>query len=257
MDIAEALRSLQVRDDTLALDEKKFLDEYGYLIIKNVMSAEKVQAFGHRLDECAAEEGDDAGKEFAQESAAVRLSNLVDKDPIFEQCLTTPRHLAAIRHVLGDNFKLSSLNSRATRPGHGRQGLHADWDCAVKRSDHYVCNSAWLISDFTSVNGATRLVPRSHRSGKLPTDIMEDETADHPDQIQLIAPAGSVVVFNAHTWHGGMANHTDSLRKVIHAYFCRRDQPQQTDQRKWLRKQTIARLSRAVRVLLDVDDVGQ
>lgn len=254
MDMIEAFKNLHVGEDTLTTVEKSFLDENGYLILEDVMTDKQVQAFSRRLDELAAEEGDDAGKEFHQEAAAVRLSNLIDKDPIFEQCVTTPQVLAAVRHVLGHRFKLSSLNSRSTLPGRGRQGLHADWDFAVDPGDYYVCNSAWLISDLTPQNGATRLVPGSHRSGKLPTDAMEDESLDHDDQIQLIAPAGTVVVFNSHTWHSGMKNKTDALRKVVHAYFCRRSEPQQTNQRQCIRKKTISRLSQEVRVILDVDD---
>ena len=51
-----------------------------------------------------------------------------------------------------------------------------------------------------------------------------------------------------------MKNQTDALRKVVHAYFCRRSKPQQTNQRQLIRKKTISRLFQEVRVILDVDD---
>jgi len=62
MDMIEALKNLHVGKDTLATVEKSFLDENGYLILENVMTDKQVQAFSRRLDELAAEEGDDAGK---------------------------------------------------------------------------------------------------------------------------------------------------------------------------------------------------
>ena len=248
------LGRLGVDEHTLSAEEKSTLDEDGYLPLVNLLTSEEVAAFIHRLDELAEVEGEDAGKEVHQEQGTIRLSNLIDKDSIFEKCVMSPRLLAAIRHVLGDDFKSSSLNSRAALPGHGRQGLHADWGGAVTPGDYFVCNSIWLLSDFTRQNGATRVVPRSHRCGQTATDVMSDTKADHPDQVQLIGKAGTVIVFNSHLWHGGMKNETDAPRRAMHSYFCRRNQRQQLDQRKWLRKETITRLSLESRIILDVDE---
>ena len=257
MNMTTVLGRLGVDEHALSADEKRTLDEDGYLRLENLMTSEEVAAYVHRLDALARIEGEDAGKEVHQEQGTIRLSNLIDKDPIFEKCMTSPRLLAAVRHVLGDEFKFSSLNSRAALPGHGRQGLHADWGGAVAPGNYFVCNSIWLLTDFTRQNGATRVVPGSHRCGKTAADVMSDTTSDHPDQVQLIGEAGTVVVFNSHLWHGGMKNETESPRRAMHSYFCRRDQRQQLDQRKWLRKETLARLSLESKVILDVADIDE
>ena len=60
------------------------------------------------------------------------------------------------------------------------------------------------------------------------------------------------MIFNSHTWHGGTKNNTNKPRRALHSYFCRRDQSQQLDQRKHLRPETVASLSPAARVVLDV-----
>ena len=49
---------------------------------------------------------------------------------------THPRLLAAVRHVLGDDFKMSSSNYHAPLPGWGHQALHADYACGVA-AGHY------------------------------------------------------------------------------------------------------------------------
>jgi ectoine hydroxylase-related dioxygenase (phytanoyl-CoA dioxygenase family) len=95
-------------------------------------------------------------------------------------------------------------------------------------------------------------VPGSHRRGKAPEDELDDPAAPHPDERRVIAPAGSVVVFNGHLWHSGTTNESERPRRVIHAAFVRRDQPQQTDQRAFIRPETRARLDAAARHLLDV-----
>ena len=126
MNMREALATFGVTETLLSADECKFLDEQGYLPLPDVLSRAQVAAFRERLDQIAAAEGEGAGTEFRQEAGTHRLSNLIDKDPIFDTCFTHPRVLAGISHVLKADFKLSSLNSRAALPGQGLQGLHAD-----------------------------------------------------------------------------------------------------------------------------------
>ena len=252
MQVQEALLSLGVTEQTLSQEEKDQLDRDGFLPLANILSAQQIAQINQRTAELIALEGDDAGKEVHQEAGTIRLSDLVNKDSIFEICFTHPRVLAGISHVLRGDLKLSSLNYRAALPGSGLQGLHADWSGAVQPEDYYVCNSIWLLDDFTESNGATRIVPGSQRSGKAPRDVMADPTQPHPDEVLLTAPAGTVVIFNSHTWHGGTLNTTDQPRRAMHSYFTRRDQKQQLDQKAYIRPETYQRLSPAARFILDV-----
>lgn len=252
MEIQEALHELGVRDDTLTADEKTFLDENGYLPLHNIVTPERTTAMATRLVELAEAEAADAGTEFKQEPGTIRLANLADKDPLFEICFTHPRVLAAIAHVLQGDLKLSSLNGRFALPGEGLQGLHCDWRGAVEPGDFQVCNSIWLFDDFIETNGATRVIPGSHNWGKTPQEALDDPTAPHPDEVILTAPAGTVVIFNSHTWHGGTLNRTDKPRRAMHSYFTRRHQPQQTNQRDWISAATRARLSPAAQYILDI-----
>jgi ectoine hydroxylase-related dioxygenase (phytanoyl-CoA dioxygenase family) len=66
--------------------------------------------------------------------------------------------------------------------------------------------------------------------------------------------AGTVVVMNAHTWHGGTANRTDKERRALHSFFCRHDIPQQQYQKKLLRPETQSALSEKLRKILAIDD---
>jgi ectoine hydroxylase-related dioxygenase (phytanoyl-CoA dioxygenase family) len=152
--------------------------------------------------------------------------------------------------VLSD-FKLSSLNSRAALPGRGLQALHTEGG-PVGLGPYQVCNSVWLLDDFTPDNGATRVVPGSHRLTVSVRDAMDDTSAPHPDEVKLTAPAGTVVVFNSHLWHGGTLNRAGRPRRALHSYFTRRANGQQLDQRRYIRPETLARLSPAARFILDV-----
>lgn len=251
MDMETALRDLGVADDTLTPAERDRLDRHGFLPLEGILSTEQVATFNARLAELTAAEGDRAGLEVHQERGAERLADLVNKDPMFDVCFSHPRVLAAMRHVLG-SFRLYSLNARAALPGQGHQGLHADYAAPVAAGEYLVCNSIWLLDDFTADNGATRIVPGTHRSGRLPGEVMPDPTAAHPDEVSLLAPAGTVVIFNSHLWHGGTLNRTDRPRRALHSCFADRDLPQQLDQQAYVRVNTYARLTPAQRFILDV-----
>jgi ectoine hydroxylase-related dioxygenase (phytanoyl-CoA dioxygenase family) len=70
----------------------------------------------------------------------------------------------------------------------------------------------------------------------------------------LTGRAGTVVVMNAHTWHGGTANHSSAERRALHAFYTRWDKPQQQYQKKLIRQEVQQRLDPAVRQVLALDD---
>jgi ectoine hydroxylase-related dioxygenase (phytanoyl-CoA dioxygenase family) len=182
---------------------------------------------------------------------------LVDKGAIFQKVFASSPVLDAVGYVLGPRFKLSSLNARSADPFSSEaQPLHCDAGSLPDDRGYRVCNTIWLLDDFTSENGATRIVPGSHKWGKLPQDVLADPSAPHPDEILVLAPAGSVVVMNTHAWHGGTANRTPAPRRALHSFYCRWDQPQQQYQKNLLRPETQAALTRELRTLLALDDVA-
>ena len=251
MDIGTALRALGVSPQQLSAAEKAQLDRDGFLPLPGVLSAGQLRSIRARLAELQTTEGQRAGTEVHQEEGTDRLADLVNKDPVFDVCFTHPKVLAAMAHVLGD-FTLSSLNARSALPGHGQQRLHADWGVAVEAGNYRVCNSIWLIDDFTQANGPTRVVPGSHRSAQLPREVMADPFGPHPAEVQVLGEAGTVVIFNSHLWHGGTRNVSGRPRRALHSYFCRRGLKQQLDQRAYVRPETLARLTPAARYILGV-----
>ena len=254
MDIARALDALGVRADLLTAQSRNDLDEKGYTVLPGIIDDEWLAALRDRFEELCEKEGVHAGIEVHQEPGTRRLSDLCNKGPVFDRVYTHPKVLAAVHYVIGRSFKLSSLNARDALPGEGLQGLHADWGADYDGQFH-VCNSIWLLDDFSEENGCTRLVPGSHK-GLHPRNALEDAQAPHPDEERLIAPAGTVAVFNSHTWHGGTRNQSkDRPRRAMHCYFTAREHGQQLNQREYLRYETWKRISPAARYILDVDVV--
>jgi len=236
--------------------EREQLDELGYVVLPNFLDPEMLEALRARVEELYEQEGENAGSEFRQEAGARRLANLVDKGEVFERLISFPRVLEMVSHVLGGSVKLSSLNARSANPfSPDAQPLHADAGAVADDGGYWVCNTIWLLDDFTTENGATRVIPGSHKWKQLPQTALADPAATHPDEVLITGPAGSVVVMNTHAWHGGTANRTAGHRRALHGFYCRRDKPQQQYQKKLLRPETQQRLTPQLRELLALDDL--
>lgn len=246
--------------DALTQQQKDKLDQDGFVSLGILLTEEEVKTINKRLFDIQHSEGENAGAELKDskyirhpvEAGADRLADLVNKGEVFDIFYTHPKVLAGIRHVLGHDIKLSSLNYRAAKPGMGQQKLHVDWKDGISNGSYKVCNSIWLLDEFTSQNGATRVIPGTHKSTQLPQDAIKNLEGPHPEEHLLQAPAGTVYIFNSHVWHGGTQNKTKKLRRSIHSYFCTSDQPQQIDQSRYITAETRQRIGSLGLEILDV-----
>jgi ectoine hydroxylase-related dioxygenase (phytanoyl-CoA dioxygenase family) len=239
----------------IAESQHRQLDELGFLKLPAVVGAAVRERLVSRMEELFAQEGDRAGSEFKQEPGARRLANLVDKDPLFADCIAWPQLLPFVAAVLGERFKLSSLNARSANPGNGiDQPLHADGGSLPDADGFWVCNLLWMLDDFQEDNGALRVIPGTHRAGKLPTEALADPLAPHPQQQLITGRAGDVLVMNAHLWHGGLANRTAHHRRALHVYYCRWDKPQQQYQKRLVRPAVQTQLTPLQHQLCALDD---
>lgn len=235
-------------------DRFEQLDELGYTVLPRAIDDQLLADLNERIDQLFANEGEDAGSEFKQEQGCRRLANVVNKGELFAEVVGYDRVLPYVEHVLGD-VKLSSLNVRSSNPNNGiRQPLHADMAAIPDERGPWVCNVVWMLQDITDENGPLRVVPGTHRSGQLPQQVLDDPCDDHPDQVLITGPAGTLVVVNAHLWHSGMENNSNRPRRAMHAFYCRRDKPQQQYQKRLLDREVQDRLSAALRHLLAIDD---
>lgn len=234
---------------------KTALDEYGFVVLPEFLDPDWLQELQQTTEQQFAAEGAAAGAEFKTELGSRRLANLVNKGETFQRLISEPRLLRYIGLVLGSDFKLSSLNARSANPRNGiSQPLHADMGAIADDRGYWVCNSVWMLDDFTEENGPIRIVPGSHRWNRLPQDLMDDPSKAHPDEEIITGAAGTVVVMNAHAWHGGTANRTDRPRTALHAFYARRDKAQQQYQKELLSVRVQESLDDNLRHILALDD---
>lgn len=219
--IQEVLRECGVTDSTLSASEREALDRDGYVVMTGVIDANWLERLRAAFESGSGREGD---APVVMESGTRHVNDLVNLDPVFEGVYTHPRVLAAVYHVLRDAFRVSQIGGRDPLPGYGQQGLHADWTTRSKGEPFRIVTAIWLLDDFTSVNGATRVVPGTHRLLGSPPKSFADPASRHPDQKIIVAGAGSVLVFNGHLWHSGTSNKSNRPRRVLQCSFVGRDE---------------------------------
>ena len=220
MTVQEALYALGVRNETLSKRDKDKLDTDGYLPLPGILSTEEIVGIHATIEQVY------AGERTGERDGPAECSYMQNKAPGFDLCLINPRVLAAIAYVLKGNIKSFGVHGRPHPPGGERQKLHVDYNGPPAQSGKYaVCNSLWMLVDFTAENGATRVIPGTHLGGQHPQDALKDPAAAHPDEVLLLGAAGTVVVFNSHVWHGTTENCSDHSRHSLTSFFCRRDDP--------------------------------
>lgn len=135
--------------------------------------------------------------------------SLLDLDPTVQAVCRLPPLLAVVGELIGERFFLSQVEGREPMKGGGHQGLHRD--LSARRPGDTV-NAIAYFDDYGPDNGATRIVPGSHRPapGEAPLDTSAESRSE-----QLSGEAGDILVFDADLVHAATMNPTGARRRSI------------------------------------------
>ena len=136
---------------------------------------------------------------------------LLFEDRVFEQALMNPVGLALATYLLGESCVLSTQTALLKGPGVEPLGLHCDNISIPSPFPPYsqVCNTTWLLTDYSKENGALCFVPGSHRLHRHPTPT---ERLNFELAVPVEAPRGSMVVWGGNQWHGAFPRTAPGLR---------------------------------------------
>jgi len=224
----------------LAVSEHlKRIETDGYTIVEDAIDLDELDALAAELR--GLEELFDvqpASNSF-EGRRTLRIYNLLAYGARFEAIPVHPEVLPVVEGVLDPGCLISSLSSITILPGERAQPIHADDQLIPLAKPHVptVCNTMWALTDFTEANGATRIIPGTHRFDHSPDLFTEYESI--PAEMQR----GSVLVWHGSLWHGGGANTTDAPRVGIAMNYCAGFIRQQENQQLGLPRETVAAFS--------------
>ena len=214
------------------------LGEYGYVLLPNLISSDTAMQMAERLKEVSLHRSDSA-------NPFQHLGNLFNPlEPneyeSFLPLITNPVVLSLAHHMLGEGFQAFGSSVAWTKPGAQASGIHGDvpmgWFAEHSRpfpkNICFIVQCNWMLTDFTRENGATELLPMSHRLG-IP-NMWPDENGNSlfmnervkklraeleggDPNSRLVAAegsAGSAVVFLGGMWHRSGTNITEDKNRV-------------------------------------------
>jgi len=188
-----------------AQDVAQQLTRDGYVIVSGLMSEDDVAAA--RADLGRVLQTTPTGRNPFEGLATQRVYALFAKTRTFDKAAIHPLLLQVLDLVL-QHYQLSAPVGIRIGPGEHAQMLHRDDAIYPLPEPHptVVVNTMWPLDEFTAGNGATRLLPGSHRwePGRRPA-------AEDPVLTAAMTP-GSVMFYLGSVWHGGGANRTSQPR---------------------------------------------
>ncbi len=215
--------------NTATVDEiNSVIDEFGAVIVSDLVDADLVARLRNDIAPWVARtpagsRSDDPEWQEFHGSRTVRFNGLAAKTSAFvDVCLDATILGVADRRLIpdGGSTQISGTQIISIGPGEDAQYLHRDqslwpWFNRDLPDGPEVTVLAMLaLSDTTEANGATRIVPYSHRRADSP------ELFDPAGSIPAEMSAGSILFFSGKTVHGGGANTTvDTWRTCLHVGY--------------------------------------
>jgi ectoine hydroxylase-related dioxygenase (phytanoyl-CoA dioxygenase family) len=212
-----------------ATDEEmlEILDRDGAVIIEDLLAADILEKFNAELDSIFAEEVG-IERQFVSETIAgffsdkvAHVAGIAGKSALFvDHVLCHRRYMSICDRVLLPacaDYQLNIAHVMERLPGCEAQFIHRDgwvWKRLPREIGEVQLASVVALVDFTADNGATLVVPGSHRW----------EEGRYPEAHEGVAAemkAGSAIVYIGQTFHGGGANVTsDVRRRGMHVSYC-------------------------------------
>ena len=240
--MATAARLLSTEQDRAEVAQATAaLSRDGYCVVEGVLSHEQLMAVRSEVDRLNAQTPASASSFGGFDTR--RAFNLLGRSRVFDPLATNRLVIAVVEAHLDDQIQLSEASTVTLEPDQRAQVLHHDDGCYPMPRPHLplMVSVMWAIDDFTTANGATRMVPGSHLSAEVDTGA---------DTVPLEMPAGSVGLWDGRLVHGGGTNSTGAVRRGVAVLYARAWLRQQENQFLCLAPDVVAGFDRRYQRLL-------
>ena len=183
------------------------IEDQGYTVVPDFIAADEVARIRRAFDtEVPITEmraiGTNTGRTW-------RAHNLLAKTRAVDYLFLDSRIRALVEGVLGKHVQVNVTTLFNVLPGETRQFLHQDdglWPIP-RPHPHFVCNALIALDDYDLENGATHIVPYSHK--------WHDRRVDQKARtLQVEMRSGTMLMWQGGLWHGGGANRSKDRERL-------------------------------------------
>lgn len=193
---------------------RRTLARDGAAIIERLLPPRTLDRLSHELAPWFARARAGEGPFFGR--ATRRFSALFERAPVTAELALWPGLFEPLEALLlgpdrahADCIQINLTQAIGIDPGEPAQALHRDDAMFPVTPGHeLMVNVMWTVDAFTAENGATRIIPGSHR-------WPASRRGEDAETCAAAAPAGSAIIWLGATWHGGGANLTAACRRGV------------------------------------------
>jgi ectoine hydroxylase-related dioxygenase (phytanoyl-CoA dioxygenase family) len=216
---------------TLSAAERIHLDIYGYVIIESVLSQAEVDGIKdamYAIEDDFRRTGEKPAETMFFSGTSenfFRIDNLPHLDSRFNDYVTKPEIVGFAEEAVGGSVRLEQSDAHIRRstgePPAERYGWHRGFDpaFAYRKQGLFHCPFVKCLTNLTDLgpdDGGTTVIAGSHKMAEVPQELIQQAVAERPNlRHQVVAPAGSTLLFFEATTHAGGINRSGKERLLI------------------------------------------
>jgi hypothetical protein len=192
-------------------DELVTLDVLGYVVVPALIPEADLEVLNTEFERVVAED-----PRARLHELGTRRTMVSNDNDVLAVCWRHRVVLDAACHLLGSTFEVGHVDLRDPSPGHGEQRLHPDHGPTPVPG----ITATWYLDAFTAANGATRILPGSHRAPPPSSEVpIPDTEVPVPGEVIAVGPPGSLLLRDARLFHAAGRNATAGPRRSAIAFY--------------------------------------